>query len=79
MGVDAADINGDGRPDLFVADMLPEREEVLKTSASSESFNLFNNVVFNPPDANISHTTFGQVLSQWNVPRELQMSLKFYY
>jgi len=42
MGVDAADVNDDGRPDLFVGDMLPEREAVLKTSASSESFNLFN-------------------------------------
>jgi hypothetical protein len=42
MGVDAADFNNDGRPDLFSADMLPEREEILKTSASSESFNLFN-------------------------------------
>ncbi|MGZ8455201.1 MAG: VCBS repeat-containing protein [Gemmatirosa sp.] len=42
MGVDAADMNNDGRPDLFVGDMLPEREDVLKTSASSESFNLFN-------------------------------------
>ncbi len=42
MGVDAADVNDDGRPDVFVGDMLPEREDVLKTSASSESFNLFN-------------------------------------
>jgi hypothetical protein len=45
----------------------------------AESFNLFNNVVFNPPDTDITHTTFGQVTSQWNAPRELQMSLKFYY
>jgi hypothetical protein len=42
MGVDAADLNDDGRPDLFVADMLPEREDVLKSSASSEGFNLAN-------------------------------------
>ena len=42
MGVDAADFNNDGRPDIFVADMLPEREDVLKTSASSEGYNLFN-------------------------------------
>ena len=42
MGVDAADFNNDGRPDIFVADMLPEREDVLKTSASSESFTLFD-------------------------------------
>ncbi|MEP7344457.1 MAG: CRTAC1 family protein, partial [Gemmatimonadaceae bacterium] len=42
MGVDAADFNNDGRPDIVVADMLPEREDVLKTSASFESFNQFN-------------------------------------
>jgi enediyne biosynthesis protein E4 len=38
MGVDAADFNNDGRPDIVVVDMLPEREEVLKTSANAESF-----------------------------------------
>ncbi len=42
MGVDAADINNDGRPDVFVADMLPEQESILKTSASSEGYTLFN-------------------------------------
>ena len=42
MGVDAADFNNDGRPDIAVLDMLPEREEVLKTSANAESFNVHN-------------------------------------
>ena len=42
MGVDAADIDNDGRPDIAVLDMLPAREDVLKTSASSEGFDLFN-------------------------------------
>ncbi|MDQ3519401.1 MAG: VCBS repeat-containing protein [Gemmatimonadota bacterium] len=42
MGVDAADFNNDGRPDLIVLDMLPEREEILKTSANAESFNIYN-------------------------------------
>lgn len=41
MGVDAADFNNDARPDVIVLDMLPERESILKTSASSESVNLF--------------------------------------
>ena len=41
MGVDAADFDNDLRPDVFVADMLPEREEILKTSANAEPFNIF--------------------------------------
>ena len=41
MGVDAADFNNDARPDIISADMLPEREDVLKTSAT-ESFSLYN-------------------------------------
>ncbi len=42
MGVDAADINDDGRPDLVVVDMLPGREDVLKTSANADSYTLAN-------------------------------------
>jgi len=42
MGVDAADFDNDGRPDIMVTDMLPDREEILKTSASTESYNLFD-------------------------------------
>src|SRR5438445_9801925 len=38
MGVDAADFNNDGRPDLMVLDMLPEREDILKTSANADDF-----------------------------------------
>lgn len=52
----------------------------------AESFNLFNNVVFNTPNTNHAaalnangNPTFGTISSQWNNPRQLQMSLKFYY
>jgi enediyne biosynthesis protein E4 len=41
MGVDAADFTNDGRPDLAVLDMLPAREDILKTSANAESFDVF--------------------------------------
>ena len=40
MGVDAADFNNDLRPDVVVLDMLPEREDILKTSANAEDFNV---------------------------------------
>lgn len=42
MGVDAADFSNDGLPDVVVLDMLPDREEILKTSANAESFTLFD-------------------------------------
>ena len=42
MGVDAADFNNDGRPDIITLDMMPESEEVLKTSAITETYNLYN-------------------------------------
>ena len=42
MGSDAADIDNDGRPDLVVLDMLPQREDILKTSAGAESFEIYN-------------------------------------
>ena len=45
MGVDAADFNNDGRTDIISLDMLPEREDILKTSANAESFSLFNLMV----------------------------------
>jgi hypothetical protein len=41
MGVDAADFNNDGRPDIITLDMLPEKEEILKTTSTTESFDVY--------------------------------------
>jgi hypothetical protein len=45
----------------------------------AETFNIFNNVVFNVPNTDINGTNFGAVTSQLNSPRQLQMGLKFTY
>ena len=48
----------------------------------ADAFNVFNNVVFNGPDASVSDSNFGQVTSQQNQlgfggTRNLQVALKF--
>jgi len=47
----------------------------------AESFNLFNNVVWGTPDNTNTDANYGQVtgLRNGTGPRQLQMSLKFYY
>src|SRR5256886_9718979 len=38
MGLDIADVNNDGWPDIYVVDMLPEDEHRLKTTTSFEDW-----------------------------------------
>lgn len=41
MGADMADINNDGKADVFVTDMLPEGDERLKTTTAFDNYDLF--------------------------------------
>ncbi|MGB5554783.1 MAG: VCBS repeat-containing protein, partial [Flavobacteriaceae bacterium] len=41
MGADIQDLNNDGRPEIFVTDMLPEDDERLKNTTSFEGYDVF--------------------------------------
>ena len=47
MGNDAADMDNDGRPDLYVTDMLPAGDRRLKTTGSHESWAIYREKVEN--------------------------------
>ena len=47
MGLDIADLNNDGWPDIYVVDMLPDDEHRLKTTTSFEDWNRLQNEVKN--------------------------------
>jgi len=41
MGLDIADVNNDGRPDIYTTDMLPEDEYRLRTTSSFENWDTY--------------------------------------
>ncbi len=41
MGADMQDINNDGLPDIFVTDMLPEKDDRIKTNTSFENYDTY--------------------------------------
>src|SRR5437879_13649699 len=47
MGLDIADVNNDGWPDIYVVDMLPDDEHRLKTTTSFEDWKRLQNEVKN--------------------------------
>jgi hypothetical protein len=63
MGADLADINNDGKADIFTTDMLPEGDERLKTTTSFENYDLLtrklNMDFFNQYMSNALHINNG--------------------
>jgi len=41
MGNDIADINNDQRPDIFTTDMLPKKEEIIKTTSGEDNYDIY--------------------------------------
>jgi hypothetical protein len=53
--------------------------EKLRIDLRGEAFNLLNRTVFSAGNTNLNSSTFGQVISQDNTPRQMQLGLKIYW
>ncbi len=53
--------------------------EGIKLQFRTEAFNVFNRVQFGSPNTSVTSTTFGQITSQANTPRQLQFGLKLMF
>ncbi len=54
-------------------------KERFKLDFRGEAFNLLNRTIFGNPNANLNSNAFGQVTSQSNAPRQMQLALKLYW
>jgi hypothetical protein len=70
MGADMADINNDGNPDIFVTEMLPEKESRLKVNTTFENwdkyrldlkYDYFNQFTRNTLQLNNGNGTFSEI------------------
>ena len=53
--------------------------ERLKVQFRAEMFNAFNHVQFGSPDTGVTDSSFGQITSQANSPRQVQFGLKLLF
>ena len=57
---------------------FPIHEE-LSLEFRAEAFNILNKVAFGLPNTTVGNTSFGAITSQYNLPRNLQMSMKVHF
>ena len=53
--------------------------ESVRVDLRGEAFNIFNRTVFSTGSTSLNSATFGQVTSQVNDPRQMQVGLKIYW
>jgi Carboxypeptidase regulatory-like domain len=61
-----------------VIKMVPIHEQI-GLEFRAEAFNLLNKVNFGLPNAQYNSSTFGQITSQYNLPRNVQLAMKVHF
>jgi hypothetical protein len=64
---------------LFKEFALSKIHEGMRLEYRVEALNAFNHVQFSGPKTTVGNSNFGQITSQANLPREVQMALKLYF
>jgi hypothetical protein len=68
-----------GTASLFKQFSLSKLREGSRLEFRIEAFNVLNHPQFGRPNTNVGSSQFGKITSQANLPREVQLALKFYW
>ena len=77
-------INGDVRRFWNLSENISVAKTIsvadgLRLDVRMEAFNMFNRVVWGAPNTDFNSANFGQITSQGNSPRQMQLGLKLYW
>jgi hypothetical protein len=53
--------------------------EGMRLEFRGEALNAFNHPQFGAPNTSVNASNFGQITSQVNVPRQVQLTMKLYF
>jgi hypothetical protein len=63
---------------ISIIKSFPIREE-MRVEVRAEAFNVLNKVDFGMPNTTYGSSSFGNITSQYNLPRNIQMSMKLHF
>jgi hypothetical protein len=64
---------------LFKEFPITKIREGMRLEFRMEALNALNHMQFSPPHMSVGASNFGRITSQANLPRQVQLTMKFYF